>query len=226
MAHQSTASGSLDAGAPQHAPSRIRRIWVIPVAVFALFGAGAFWHFFPALTGGSASAASVHADFTLELERAGTDYRVTWDGHAPAVMAAKRGVLLIRDGGFEKELDLDRDQLATAGVVYAPSTSDVSFRLELIGGPEPAVAAVRLLAGSKPQVVAETPAPAPETVLPVETAPPVVTSPALAEVAVEATAEKPAEKPVDTVVLPGPPGEPATIAAAPKAEDLPTPPAR
>jgi len=55
----------------------------------------------------------VRADFSLELERAGTDYRVTWDGHSPVVQAAKRGVLLIKDGGFEKELELDREQLAT-----------------------------------------------------------------------------------------------------------------
>ena len=208
MAHQSTVSGSLEADAPQHTPSRKRWIWAIPVAVFALLGAGACWHFFP---GGSTSAASLRAEFSLEIERAGSDYRVTWDGHSPVVQAATRGTLLIRDGGFEKELALDRDQLATAGVVYAPSSTDVSFRLELFGGPDPAVASVRLLAGTRPQVAA---APAPETVLPVEIAPPVVTDPALADIPVDS-----ADQPLNSDI-------PATLASAPKLEDLPAPPAR
>ncbi len=209
MEQQSTTCGSLETGAPQHTPSRKRWIRAIPVAVFALLGAGAFWHFFP---GGSAAAASVRADFSLELEPAGTDYRVTWDGHSPVVQAASRGTLLIKDGGFEKELDLDRDQLATAGVVYSPSTNDVSFRLELFGGPAPAVATVRLLAGTKPQVAAV--APAPETAVPVETAPPVVTDPALADLPVAS-----ADQPPDSEI-------PATLASGPKPEDVPAPPAR
>jgi len=212
MAHQSTVGESLEPGAPRHAPSWKRWTLAIPVAIFALLGAGAFWHFFPALTGGTASAASVRADFSLELERAGTDYRVTWDGHSPVVQAAKRGVLLIKDGGFEKELELDREQLATAGVVYAPSSTDVSFRLELFGAPEPAVASVRLLAGTKPEVAAE--APAPVTVLPVEQAPPVV---------LEAP---PAEVPAESAGLPAASEVPATLAAAPRPEDIPAPPAR
>jgi len=212
MAHHSTTWGSLEAGAPQQATFQKHWTWAIPVAIFALLGAGAFWHFFPALTGASASAASVRADFFIELERAGTDYRVTWNGHSPAVLAAKRGVLLIKDGGFEKELELDRDELATAGVVYAPSTTDVVFRLELFGGPDPAVASVRLLAGSRPQVVAEVPAP--ETVLPVEQAPPVV---------LEAP---PDEASAESAALPAASEVPATLAAAPKAEDMPAPPAR
>jgi hypothetical protein len=212
MAHQSTTLGTLESGSPQHAPSRKRRIWAIPVAVFALLGAGAFWHFFPALTGGSASAASLRPDFSLEIERAGSDYRVTWDGNSPFVLAAKHGTLLIRDGSFQKEVTLDRDQLVTAGVVYSPSTTDVSFRLELFGGPDPAVASVRLLAGARPQVAAA--APAPETILPVEIAPPVVTDPALADLPVES-----ADQPLNAAI-------PATLASAPKLEDLPAPPAR
>ncbi len=209
MAHQATVWGSLEGGTPQPASSRKRRIWAIPIAIFALLGAGAFWHFFPALTGGSANAASPRADFSLELERAGSDYRVTWDGQSPVILAAKRGTLLIRDGSFQKEITLDRDQLASAGVVYAPSTTDVSFRLELFGGPDPAVASVRLLAGAKPEVVAA--APAPETALPVETAPPVVTDPALAELPAESAGQAATTD------------DQATLASAPKPEDIPAP---
>jgi hypothetical protein len=205
MAHQSTAWGSLEAGASQQAHSRNRWIWAIPILIVALLGAAAFWHVFPAWTGRNATGASLGADFSLELERAGSDYRVTWDPHSPVVLAAKRGTLLIKDGPFEKELQLDRDQLLTAGVVYAPATTDVTFRLELLGGPETAVAGIRLLAGSRPEVVAESPAPE-------ETAPPV------------ATGQPPADQPAQSAEQPAPPAEQPAPSAAdqPAASDAPT----
>ncbi len=199
MAHQSTVWGSLEAGAPRKASSRRRSGWAIPIVIFALLGAAALWHFFPAWNGQSASAASI----SIELERAGSDYRVTWDGHSPAVQAAKRGTLLIKDGSFEKELVLDHEQLVTAGVVYEPATTDVSFRLELFGaGPDPVVGTVRLLAGSRPLVAAAASA---ETVSQVVTAPPAVP-----------------EQPVESADQPAT-DAPATIAAAPKPDDIPTP---
>ena len=183
---------------------KMRWIWTAPLAIAALLGAASFWHLYP-------RSVSAHADFSLELQRAGTDYRVTWDGQSPVVQAAKRGTLLIRDGSYEKELTLDRDQLATAGIVYSPATTDVSFRLELFGGPEPAVASVRLLAGTRPQVAAEMPVP--ETALPAVSAPTPPEQPAPAAdqpaaVAAPAASDTPA---------------PATIAAAPKPDDPPDP---
>jgi hypothetical protein len=203
MAHQSTVWGSLEAGAPQSVSFRKRWIWAIPIVIAALLGAAAFWHSFPAWTGRTATTASLGPELSLELERAGTDFRVTWDANSPAVLAARRGTLFIKDGNFEKELALDREQLASAGVVYSPATTDVSFRLEVFGvGPDPVVATVRLLAGSRPEVAAEAPA--------AETAPPVMTAP------------PPPEQPAETAVQP-PSDAPATMAAAPKPDDIPVP---
>jgi len=208
MAHQSTACVGLKDDAPRQASSQKRWIRAIPIAIVALLGAAAFWHFFPAWTGANAAAASLRADFSLDLQRAGTDYRVAWDPNSPAVLAAKRGTLFIKDGSFQQQLQLDRDQLASAGVVYSPATTDVSFRLELFGGPEPAVSSVRLLAGFTPQVAAvATEAPAPEPALPVATATP-------------APEEQPPEESADQ---PPAPDAPATMAAAPKPEDIPVP---
>lgn len=204
MAHQSTVWGNLAARAPQHASSRNRWIWAVPIVFVALLGAAAFWHFFPAWTGRSATTASLPADFSLELQRAGTDFRVTWDANSPVVLAAKRGTLLIKDGNFEKELSLNREQLVSAGVVYSPATTDVSFRLELFGaGPDPAVATVRLLAGNRPELAAEAPA--------VESAPPVVAAP-----------PRPPEQPAVTADQPAS-DAPATMAAAPKPDEIPVP---
>lgn len=208
MAHQSTVWGSLEAGAPLHASSPKRWIWSIPIVLVALLGAVAFWHVFPAWTGHSAITAAVRADFSLDLQRAGTDYRVAWDPNSPAVLAAKRGTLFIKDGSFEKELALDRDQLSSSGVVYSPATTDVSFRLELLGGPEPTVASIRLLAGSKPQLAAEPPSPVTETAPPVATAPPPEEQPAQ-------SADQPSASDA--------PDAPATMAAAPKPDDIPIP---
>lgn len=189
MAHQSLAWESLKAGAPPKSHSRSRWSWAIPVSVAALLAAAAFWRMFPVWNGANAPAASAPAAFSLALERAGSDYRVTWDAQSPVVRTATRGTLLIKDGSAENEVELDREQLFFGGVVYAPATTDVSFSLKVFGaGPEPTVANIRLLAGSRPQVAAAE-------------APIVETAPAV-------------EQPADA---------PATMAAAPKPEDIPQP---
>lgn len=187
----------------------------IPIIAVVLLAAAAVWRFAPIWNGRGFSAAPVRADFSLRLQRAGSDYRVTWDAAAPVVVAAKRAALFIKDGSFEK-VKLDREQLNSAGLVYSPATSNVSFRLELYGaGPEPAIATVRLLAASRPEVAAEAPATVDDA--PVTSAPQEEQRPA--EPA--ATVDKPvSEAPVSEA----PAGDaPATIAAAtaPAASDGP-----
>jgi len=191
-------------------------VGAIPIIAVVLLAAAAIWRFAPMWNGRGFSTAPVRADFSLRLQRAGSDYRVTWDAGAPVVVAAKRAALFIKDGSFEKELKLDREQLNSAGLVYSPATSDVSFRLELYGAsPEPAIATVRLLAASRPEVAAEAPATTDDA--PVTSAPQEEQRPA--EPA--ATVDKPvSEAPVSEA----PAGDaPATIAAAtaPAASDGP-----
>jgi hypothetical protein len=137
-------------------------------------------------------------------------------------LAAKRGTLFIKDGTFEKELALDRDQLLSAAIVYSPATTDVSFRLEVFGaGPEPAVATVRLLAGSKPEVAAEAPVlPAPEAAPPVTPAVETAAPPA-AEAQPQATEQPQPEESTAEADQPPTDAAPATMAAAPPRSDIP-----
>jgi hypothetical protein len=208
MAHQSAVWGSLEAGGTHAAPSQKRWLWALPIVTLALFGATAVWRYSPA------RAASLRADFALQLQRAGSDYRVAWDTHSPLIRAADRGTLFIKDGSFETALAMDRDELAGTGLVYSPATNDVSFRLELYrSGSEPAIASVRLLAGSRPEVATQLPSAEVPTAA-VETAPPPVTEAAPA-VATEPPPAAPAEQVVDQ---PAASDGPTTMAAAPKPE--------
>jgi hypothetical protein len=155
----------------------------------------------------------------LQLQRAGSDYRVSWDTQAPVVLSAKRGVLVIKDGDFEKELTLNREQLQSSGVVYEPATADVAFRLEVYGtSPEPAIATVRLLAGPKPAAVAEVPVT--QTVAPVASAQAVSAPAASASVANNPQPAPPAVEPAAAAPQPAS-DSPATMAAAPAPGDAP-----
>jgi len=212
MAHQSTERGTSETGAPKAVNSRKRWLWALPILTIALLGTTALWRLHPAWTGLSGRAGSLRGNLSLQLQKAGTDYRVAWDAKSPVVLAATRGTLLIKDGGFEKLLELDREQLRSAGVVYSPATADASFRLEIFGsGPEPAVATVRLLAGNKPEELAsrkpEEPAAAPAAAEPTATPAP--------EVSAAPPPEQPAEqKPAETADQPAATTPTTTIAAA------------
>ena len=158
MAHHSSVLWRLEAGGPPAAVSPKRWTWIFPVLAFAPLAAAALWYFPVRISQGAPTVALLRADLSLRLQRAGSDYRVVWNADSPVVAAARRGTLLVQDGAFEKELELDREQLLSAGMLYAPATADVSFRLTVYGNDsEPTVATVRLLAGSRPRPAAALP---------------------------------------------------------------------
>jgi hypothetical protein len=157
MAHHSSVLGSLEAGGAPAAVSSKRWTWIFPVLAFAPLAAAALWYF-PVRIGQGASTVTLRADLSLRLQKAGSDYRVVWNADSPVVAAARRGTLFVKDGGFEKEIELDRDQLLSASMLYSPATTDVSFRLSVWGkDAEPTVETVRLLAGNKPEPLAALP---------------------------------------------------------------------
>jgi TonB family protein len=67
----------------------------------------------------------------LKVERSQTDWQVTWNRNATAIIKATGGSLLITDGPIHKELDLDSNGLRTGSIVYTPVTDDVVLQLEI-----------------------------------------------------------------------------------------------
>jgi hypothetical protein len=77
---------------------------------------------------------------------------VTWNKAAPEIAAATRGVLAIRDGAAQKNLDLDKTQLSTGSVLYTPATGDIQFSLEVYRAAQlTAVQSIRVLGPAAPR---------------------------------------------------------------------------
>jgi TonB family protein len=83
----------------------------------------------------------------LKAERRAADWRLRWNRSCAA--NAVRGRLSIKDGAARQQLDLDIAELQTGSIVYAPVTSEVFFRLEIVRPyPEEALSeSVRVVAG-------------------------------------------------------------------------------
>jgi TonB family protein len=84
-----------------------------------------------ASTPGAAQDASPLA---LRVDRNGGDIVLTWNRESDPIKAASRAVLSISDGAQHENVELDLPQLRNGSIVYAPVTSDVVFRMEVIGG--------------------------------------------------------------------------------------------
>jgi hypothetical protein len=116
---------------PSPAKSRSRGGWAwIPLSfVFLLLGV--VLGFQAALTIGPKGSAGGGVDYSLGLivTKEGANLSVRWNGEAPAVKAAQKGVLEIEDGGRTKALDLDPAQLRNGSILLENSSGTVHFRL-------------------------------------------------------------------------------------------------
>ena len=68
----------------------------------------------------------------LSVERAAGDLLVTWNPDAQAIRNASKAVLAITDGDQHQNVDLDLALLASGRVVYSPSGTDISFKMEVL----------------------------------------------------------------------------------------------
>ncbi|HWR53697.1 MAG TPA: hypothetical protein VN428_21485, partial [Bryobacteraceae bacterium] len=135
-------------GAP--AVITVRRFWFVAAVIALLLLAAAAVGFFVTrwspVQGAGAVARAVVPRLALTAERSGTDYRVTWDRNAPAVLFATKGVLSIADGGSRRVVDLDLAQLKGGSLLYTPASGDVLIQLEVIGKGPNVTESVRVLA--------------------------------------------------------------------------------
>jgi protein TonB len=70
----------------------------------------------------------------LRVERSNADLLLTWNRDTDAIKNATKATLQITDGEQHENVDMDLSQLRNNGsIVYSPSSSDVSFRMEVIG---------------------------------------------------------------------------------------------
>jgi proteasome lid subunit RPN8/RPN11 len=105
--------------------------WVwIPIS-FVFLVLGGVLGFEAARTISPAANAASRGSFSLGLavNRSGTNLNVRWDGNAPVIQSASRGLLEIEDGDTSKSLDLDAAQLHNGSLVYRNTSDTVRFRL-------------------------------------------------------------------------------------------------
>ena len=57
---------------------------------------------------------------------------LTWNRDAEAIRNASKAVLSISDGDQHENVDMDLAQLANGSIVYSPSGTDISFKMEVI----------------------------------------------------------------------------------------------
>ena len=114
--------------------SNFRSGWVwIPLSlIFLVFGV--LLGFQTALNmrpNGPAALGPEIFNLSLTVVKASDSLNVTWDRQAAAVRTAGHGVLYIKDGDFNKSLNLDATELQVGSVVYRKPSSWVTFKLEV-----------------------------------------------------------------------------------------------
>lgn len=97
----------------------------------------------------------------FNVERNGASLRLSWNHDDAAVKEGSSGVLWITDGNKQQKLALEKLQLTTGSFLYWPASTNVNFRLEIVG-PRRVTESILTLMGAKP--------PAPPSIAPVSSA--------------------------------------------------------
>jgi len=115
-------------------PVRARRAgWTWMPLSFIFLILGVVLGFQAALTMGPKANASGANDYSISLSvtKSGDNLNVKWDRDAPAMKAAKRGIIEIHDGAQTISRDLDAAELRSGNMIYRNSSSLVLVRLSL-----------------------------------------------------------------------------------------------
>ena len=68
----------------------------------------------------------------LRVERAAGELLLTWNRDSEAIRNASKGVLSITDGDQHENVEMDLAQLNNGSIVYSPSGTDISFKMEVV----------------------------------------------------------------------------------------------
>jgi protein TonB len=68
----------------------------------------------------------------LRVERAAGELMLTWNPDSDAIRNASKAVLAISDGDQHQNVDMDLALLASGKVMYSPSGTDISFKMEVL----------------------------------------------------------------------------------------------
>jgi hypothetical protein len=93
----------------------------------------------PAPAPAPAVRAVASARTSLQIRHDGAALRLQWNPDSADVRAARRGAVVIQDGGRESRLELDGGELRAGMASYWPESREVAFRLELDGAQAGAV---------------------------------------------------------------------------------------
>ncbi len=83
----------------------------------------------------SKPVAPVHQDSSqlqLRVERAAGELLLSWNRDADAIRNASKATLVITDGEQHENVEMDLAQLANGSIVYSPSGTDISFKMEVV----------------------------------------------------------------------------------------------
>jgi protein TonB len=67
----------------------------------------------------------------LRVERSNGELLLTWNRDADAIKNASKATLTISDGEQHENVSMDLAQLANGSIVYSPSGTDISFKMEV-----------------------------------------------------------------------------------------------
>ncbi len=131
------------------------RPWVFGVGIF-IIGALLLTGLFLRLGGVRSTGSGVPSaeqgapvNLGLKLDRAGSDWKLSWNTDSAAIANSTGGALVITDGPLSKTVNLDASDVRRGSVIYSPLTDDLVVRLQVNteNSTEPVTDSVRIVGG-------------------------------------------------------------------------------
>jgi protein TonB len=131
------------------------RPWIFGLAIFivgALLLTGLFLRLGGVRSTGSGAPSaeqSAPVNLGLKLDRAGSDWKLSWNTDSAAIANSTGGALVITDGPLSKTVNLDASDVRRGSVIYSPLTDDLVVRLQVntADSTEPLTDSVRTVGG-------------------------------------------------------------------------------